>query len=88
MSEIPSGNNSGAAKNDPPKYLRRHDIAKKFGVTARTILRWEGKYAFPPPMRIGGTAFWLPEDLETFTQRKIAEREERERQNRKPEHRV
>ena len=56
------------------RFMRRQDIAKIFGVTTRTIQRWEGENGFPRPMRVGRSPYWLQEDIEKFTAAKIAQR--------------
>lgn len=57
------------------RLLQRHDVARIFGVTTRTIQRWEGKDGFPRPLRTGRSPRWLVEDIEKYTAAKIAERE-------------
>jgi predicted DNA-binding transcriptional regulator AlpA len=53
----------------------RRAVAKRFGVTERTLLNWEADNKFPAPVRIGQTSFYDRKGVEEFILRSV-QREE------------
>ena len=46
------------------------DIAKKYGVAARTVQRWIRLGQFPRPIRMGRKRFWIPKQLREWMERR------------------
>lgn len=57
----------GAAK----KYLSTGQVARRFGVKARTVRSWCEQGHFPGSFQVGGRGPWFvdPDAVETFTER-------------------
>lgn len=47
-------------KNLDPKatYFKRETLARRYGVSQRTIRNWVDAGAFPPPQKIGRSLLW------------------------------
>ncbi len=64
-----------------PRFSRVNAVARRYDTTASTIWRWsrEPRFAhlkFPKPVKIGpNTTVWADEELDTYDQRRLAERD-------------
>ena len=50
------------------KYMKRSDVAKRYGVTRTTVYRWVKEGRIPEPVDIAGTPLWKISDLDRFEQ--------------------
>ncbi len=63
------------------RFSRVNAVARRYDTTASTIWRWsrEPRFAhlkFPKPVKIGpNTTVWADEELDTYDQRRLAERD-------------
>ncbi len=63
------------------RFSRVNAVARRYDTTASTIWRWsrEPRFAhlkFPIPVKIGpNTTVWADEELDTYDQRRLAERD-------------
>lgn len=48
------------------KTIRKKDIASTLGVTERTVDNWRKNPAFPVPMIIGRSVFFMTDDVEAW----------------------
>jgi predicted DNA-binding transcriptional regulator AlpA len=53
------------------KLLPRREVAKRYGVTVRTVQRWEAdpELEFPKPAHINGRSYFPERELEDFDAR-------------------
>ena len=63
------------------RFSRVNAVSRRYDTTASTIWRWsrEPRFAhlkFPKPVKIGpNTTVWADEELDTYDQRRLAERD-------------
>ena len=56
------------------QWLRRSEVARRFGVAPITILRWanDPKHDFPAPVNLApGTTAWAKSQIEQFERRRL-----------------
>jgi len=53
---------------EPAKYLPKPVVARRYGVTTRTVDRWrlDEKLGFPPSIEINGRHYWREDGLVEF----------------------
>jgi predicted DNA-binding transcriptional regulator AlpA len=68
---------------DQETFVRRREAARRFGVTPRTLERWEQRGVFPKRLQIGpGTVGYRASELEEFAKsRQCAQRRQIEPTN-------
>ena len=54
---------SGHVRTD---LMNVRDVAKRMGVSPRTIRRWRGAGALPPCVHLGSVVRWRPADIEAW----------------------
>lgn len=58
------------------KYLSVQDVARRYGVTVRSVWRWTRESNLPAPVQLGsgGASRWVLAELERWESAKAAER--------------
>lgn len=59
-------------RETPKKYLRKFDVADRYGVDPRTVDRWVADGVLPKPMYLGRTPLWHEDDLDANDRRATA----------------
>jgi hypothetical protein len=57
------------------KYLPKRGVARRYGVTSRTVDRWKKRKVIPPPdLRRNNREYWLEEALDHHDRQCVAAR--------------
>ena len=56
--------------------LTKGQVARRLGVSKRTIDRLTDSDGFPKPVKIGSRPMWLPEHFDAYIIRKVRERDQ------------
>ena len=68
-SNIPKPNSTTATHPQPVRHLYQEDVARRWGVSPRTLERWRWERKGPPYLKIGHHIVYRLEDIEAFESR-------------------
>jgi hypothetical protein len=65
-SNIPKPNSTTATHSQPVRHLYQEDVARRWGVSPRTLERWRWEKKGPPYLKIGRHIVYRVEDIEMY----------------------
>jgi prophage regulatory protein len=49
-----------------PELLKAREVARRLGISVRTVWKWTAEGELPPPVRLGRVTRWRRRDIEAF----------------------